>query len=420
MKVNKNIKIRSVSIQSYKGVDDVTIDCSKPKKTNEVFQWTVLLANNNTGKTRILQAIADMRPVNVSNINPQIFNLDQARMDQLKNFDLMIPYITGMWATQKENNNTAEIECNLTNDIKWMGSNLTRHISLVGKEILNNFRIFGYGVSRYPSTNYKLSKDDFGDCDTLFSHGKRLINIEEWLMQLDYAVKSNNQVMKKRLEKVREVICSNIFPEIDDFKFESTNTNNCVLFKTKDGWFRYNELGFGYQSMLSWVVDLCKRMFETFPKSKNPLLESAIVLVDEIDLHLHPKWQREIISYVSEIFKNVQFIVTTHSPLIIQSMQEVNLYVLRREDEKIVVEHSPVTNFSGWTVEEILSETMNLGSDIQSIYLQESYKMFDEGLDNNDINKAQEAYNTLIKILHPNNPARRLLKLQLDKMEIDD
>ena len=193
-----------------------------------------------------------------------------------------------------------------------------------------------------------------------------------------------------------------------------------IIFKTKDGWFRYNELGFGYQSMLSWVVDLCQRMFETFTESENPLLESAVVLVDEIDLHLHPKWQREIISYVSEIFKNVQFIVTTHSPLIIQSMQEVNLYVLRREDENIVVEHSPVTDFSGWTVEEILRDTMKLSNDIQSNYLQETYKLFDEGLDNNDVEKARQAYDTLIKILHPNNPARRLLKLQLSQMEIDD
>lgn len=402
MKVNKDIKIRSVSIQSYKGVDDVTIDCSKSEKSDEVFQWTVLLGNNNTGKTRLLQAIAEMCPIKKTT----------EEGDETVYASIWKKNLT-------EDTANCEIKCHLTNyGGQWRRSVMAFEPNL--QEQLTKFHIFGYGVSRYPSVNYKLSIDDFGDCDTLFTHEKRLINIEEWLMQLDYAAKSNNQVMTNRLEKLHEVICSNIFPEIENFKFESTNTNNCVLFKTKDGWHRYNELGFGYQSMLSWVVDLCKRMFETFPNSKNPLLESAVVLVDEIDLHLHPKWQREVIAYVSEIFKNVQFIVTTHSPLVIQSMQEVNLYVLRREDEKIVVEHSPETNFSGWTVEEILRDTMKLDNDIHSDYLQNTYKMFDEGLDNNDINKAREAYNTLIKILHPNNPARRLLKLQLDQMEIDD
>ena len=282
--------------------------------------------------------------------------------------------------------------------------------------------MFAYGVSRYPTTKQDLSgEEECGDCDSLFYIDKRLIDIEQWLMQLDYSAKNKNTKAKKILNKIKEVICSDIFPEINDFMFESSDVGrNNVLFKTKEGWFKFKELGFGYQSMLSWVVDLSKRLFDNFPKSENPLLEIAVVLVDEIDLHLHPKWQREIISYVSEIFKNVQFIVTTHSPLIIQSMQEVNLYVLRRENEKIIVEHSPVTDFSGWTVEEILRDTMKLDNDIQSDYLQKTYKMFDEGLDNNDIAKARQAYATLIKILHPNNPARRLLKLQLSQMEIND
>ncbi len=405
MKVNKDIKIRSVSIQSYKGVDDVTIDCNKSK--SEIYQWTVLLGNNNTGKTRILQAIADMRPVK----------------DSMEGFS---PYISTLFHLLVNEKLALDIKCLLNEFGQWNYSKSSSSARYTGasKKELERFHIFGYGVSRYPAVNNNTVSEqnqEGDDCDTLFTHEKRLVNIQEWLMQLDYAVKNNNQAMQKRLDKVREVICSDIFPEIDDFKFVSTdNARNYVLFKTKDGWFRYNELGFGYQSMLSWVVDLCKRMFETFPNSENPLLESAVVLVDEIDLHLHPKWQREVIAYVSEIFKNVQFIVTTHSPLVIQSMQEVNLYVLRREDEKIVVEHSPETNFSGWTVEEILRDTMKLDNDIHSDYLQNTYKMFDEGLDNNDINKAREAYNTLIKILHPNNPARRLLKLQLTQMEIDD
>lgn len=412
----KDIKIRSISLKAFKGFDDVTIDCAK--NDTEIYQWTVLLGNNNTGKTRIMQAIADMRPIDMSGkgdeklfVSPNI-----AIKEVIK--DRIQKKLNKKFTPKKQ---PFDIICNLTNYGEWHYSLFSNDISVEEGNKLERFHIFGYGVSRYPSSNYKLAKDEFGACDTLFSHESRLINIEEWLMHLDYAAKSNNQVAKKSLEKVRNVICSKIFPEIFDFKFKSSYTNNYVLFKTKDGWFRYTELGFGYQSMLSWVVDLCKRMIETFPNAENPLLESAIVLVDEIDLHLHPKWQREVISYVSEIFKNVQFIVTTHSPLVIQSMKEVNLYVLRRDDDdKITVEHSPITNFSGWSVEEILRDTMKLDNDIQSNYLQESYKLFDEGLDNNDIDKAHEAYNTLIKILHPNNPARRLLKLQLDQMKIND
>ena len=240
-------------------------------------------------------------------------------------------------------------------------------------------------------------------------------------MQLDYAAKNNNTSAAKRLEKVRELICGNVFPEIANFRFESSDSmSNYVLFQTKDGWFRYTQLGYGYQSMLSWVIDLCKRMFEKYPDSANPLQESAVVLIDEIDLHLHPKWQRDIIAIISNVFKNVQFIVTTHSPLVIQSMNEVNLYVLRRQGEKLIAEHSPITNFSGWTVEEILRETMRMDDDVYSDIYQNYFKLFDEGLDQGDKEKAEAAYQVLTKILHPKNPERRLLKLQLAHLSNND
>lgn len=402
--IQKDIKIRSISLKSFKGFDDITIDCAK--NDSEVFQWTVLLGNNNTGKTRILQAIAEMRPV--------IWDF-KTENEYLK--DTLVP---AYWSRKKnDRNSNTDVICNLTNfSGKWSIKNVIHGIHADS----DNFHIFGYGVGRYPLTNTILSGLESGDCDTLFSHEKRLINIEEWLIRCDYLAKSNNPKAQKQLKKLREVICSNLFPEIEDFKFESTDKmESYVLFKTKDGWFKYTELGFGYQSMLSWIVDLSKRMFDNFPDSDNPLNENAVVLVDEIDLHLHPKWQREVIAYVSEIFKNVQFIVTTHSPLVIQSMQDVNLYVLRREENgKIAVEHSSQHNFSGWTVEEILRDTMNLDSDIHSDFFQNSYKMFEDGLDNNDVKKAQEAYKTLEKILHPSNPLRSLLELQFSQMENHD
>ena len=111
-------------------------------------------------------------------------------------------------------------------------------------------------------------------------------------MQLDYSAKSENVIARSRLAKIKELITSGIFPEIQDFKFENTDAqHNHVLFQSKDGWFNYTELGFGYQSMLAWVIDLAKRLFDKFPQSENPLEEEAIVLIDEIDLHLHPQWQ---------------------------------------------------------------------------------------------------------------------------------
>ena len=401
------VKIRSVSFKSFKCFEDLEIDCKKDIST--LYQWTVLLGNNNTGKTSLLRAIAGLRPKRIRLVRKESKEVNE-----------LIPAFFYSKDGQDEIGDDCIVSSQLTSSspASWMFGNKMCSIDDEGK--LEKFYVFGYGVSRYISKS-SLSDQECGDCDTLFFQEKRLVNLEEWLMQIDYAAKNKNELAAKRLAKIREIICGNIFPEIYDFKFESSDSiHNYVLFKTKDGWFRYAQLGYGYQSMLSWVIDLCKRMFDKYTDSDNPLMENAVVLIDEIDLHLHPKWQRDIISIISNVFKNVQFIVTTHSPLVIQSMEEVNLYVLRRQGEKVVAERSPVTNFSGWTVEEILRDTMKMESDVYSDLLQKNYALFEEALDLNDREKAKGAYQKLLEILHPQNPQKRLMKLQFDQMNDND
>jgi len=389
-------KFRTITFKNYKAFEDFTIDCGD-------FQWTVLLGNNNTGKTSLLKAIAALHTHEVLDKKGQNIWLPSSE------------YID-------KSDNSYQVWCYLTNWNDW-GYTYIHEEDRISTSVdffneLRDFYLFAYGVSRYPS-NTSLSEQQSGDCDTLFFHDKKLVNIEEWLMQLDYAA-SKEPAAKERLEKIKTLICGNIFPEILDVKFESKDFKNYVLFKTLDKWCKYDQLGFGYQSMLSWVVDLGKRLFEKYPNSENPFNESAVVLVDEIDLHLHPEWQRKVISTVSRVFPNIQFIVTTHSPLVIQSMENVNLYVLRRDGEKIVAEHSEFNNFSGWTVEEILRDLMKLDDDIRSDVYQKKYKDFTDSLDANDKEKAKAAYETLIQILHPESSSRRILEMQLELLLEDD
>lgn len=81
-----------------------------------------------------------------------------------------------------------------------------------------------------------------------------------------------------------------------------------------------NQLSDGYKTMLGLVMDLAYRMSVANPHLSNPLSTEAFVMIDEIDLHLHPEWQRRVISDLMDVFKNTQFIVTTHSPFIVESI----------------------------------------------------------------------------------------------------
>ncbi len=105
------------------------------------------------------------------------------------------------------------------------------------------------------------------------------------------------------------------------------------------------------------MVDFASRMFERYPRSKNPLANPAIVLIDEIDLHLHPKWQRQIMSYLTERFPNTQFIATAHSPLIVQSAVDANIAVLRREGDHVVIDNNPAS-VQGWRIDQVLTSDL--------------------------------------------------------------
>lgn len=76
----------------------------------------------------------------------------------------------------------------------------------------------------------------------------------------------------------------------------------------------------GYKTLLSLVIDLASRMALANPQKSDPLDSPAVVLVDEIDLHLHPEWQRRVIGDFLAVFTNTQFILTTHSPYIVEAI----------------------------------------------------------------------------------------------------
>ena len=390
------MKIESFSIQNYKCIKDLAVDCRGAD--GEIKQWTVLLGENNTGKTNVLRALALLRPEKTSfrtDLDP-VFKEAYIPVGVLETSDAtVISYVKGeRWGFDPDGRAYSEEPFDL--------------------------HIYGYGVSRYPART-ALSEREGNPTETLFNSNARLSDFQEWLLQLDYSQKSGSEKSQKRLEKMHDLVKSDLFPGVTDFSFKKDGDNEhvVVVFSAgKDGDVRFEELGFGYQTTLTWLADFCKRMFELYPDAENPLHEEAVVLVDEIDLHLHPKWQRDLVPTLSKIFPNVQFIVTTHSPHVLQSMEDVNLYVLRRNAEsgEIEAERSNVTNFTGWTVEEILGVTMELGDDVLSVAYNAVKKDFEEALRNKDRAAAQQYYERLDEMMRPGNPMRSIYRIRLEEM----
>jgi predicted ATP-binding protein involved in virulence len=92
------------------------------------------------------------------------------------------------------------------------------------------------------------------------------------------------------------------------------------------------QLSDGERSFLAVIGDLVRRLSLANPKLKNPLLGAGVVLIDELELHLHPRWQREVRDKLRRTFPNIQFIATTHSPFVIQSLKPGELINLDPEE----------------------------------------------------------------------------------------
>lgn len=157
------------------------------------------------------------------------------------------------------------------------------------------------------------------------------------------------------------------------------------------------QLSDGERGVLVLVLDLTRRLAEANPQLNNPAKEGkAIVLIDELDLHLHPRWQRTIVHQLTKTFPNCQFIATTHSPQIISEVQPESLTFLVREGEQVVVK--PATQAYGLDTNWILDHLMDVPS--RPELAQDLINQIENSLEEGQLDNAREEVQKLRKMLH--------------------
>ena len=145
--------------------------------------------------------------------------------------------------------------------------------------------------------------------------------------------RDNSNYRNSQLEAVRNAISS----LLDGFSNLRVRRSPLRMTITKQGQeLIVNQLSDGEKGLLALAGDLARRLAIANPSLPDPLQGSGVVLIDEIELHLHPKWQREIIPALTRTFPNCQFIVTTHSPQVISQVKPEGIYILERTDAGIV------------------------------------------------------------------------------------
>jgi len=151
---------------------------------------------------------------------------------------------------------------------------------------------------------------------TQFTEDEPLSAFEQWMVYLDYRIaKSEGKDREAVRQKDLGVKAINaLLP--DGMRFDHVSPEGRILFDVQGSIVPTISLSDGYRSILALSGDLIWRLIQAFPETTDPLKEEGVVLIDELDIHLHPIWQRDMAQLLQEQFPNIQFIVATHSPLV--------------------------------------------------------------------------------------------------------
>ncbi|MDY7003813.1 MAG: AAA family ATPase [Cyanobacteriota bacterium] len=182
----------------------------------------------------------------------------------------------------------------------------------------------------------------------------------------------------RQLQAVRKAIYSILGNDFKDIRVRRKPYPRMTI-KKQDQELDIEQLSDGEKSLLALVGDLARRLAMANPSLDAPLKASSVVLIDEIEQHLHPAWQRQVVPKLTEIFPNCQFIITTHSPQVISQIKPNSVYILEKTDDNIVVKH-PSSSF-GRDSNRILEDLMKVPERPQQIKekLMELFRLIDSG-----------------------------------------
>ena len=310
-----------VEIENIRSIEHLDLSTAS---TDGPRQWTLILGQNGTGKSTILRAVA-LALAGSDALVELVGDADDWIRRGKRTGRIKVEMVTA-----EGDERSAELVIRRSTKLGLFQDNretLQALDAAIGHSPRNYFTT-GYGVSRRPEGNLRRSirgRETFRSLRaksvaTLFSPDETLTPLEVWAMDLDYRHKGGFQTVRR--------ILNTLLPGVDLVRIDRQKRE--LVFETPDGKLPFRLLSDGYQNAASWVADLLAHLTDVFNDYKNPLGARGLLLIDEVDLHLHPVWQRELQRFITSTLSNFQVVCTTHSPLTAHQTSEDELYFLER------------------------------------------------------------------------------------------
>lgn len=384
------IYIQQIEVENIKTFEQcTTLSLARPDKT--ISQWTLLLGDNSVGKSTLLQLIAWMKPVLPYDIldvpkdfvpAPMINDEENEVLESLvrkRSSQGQMAHIRAVFVADQKLDKAIELPLNTCETKMAIGVNNVGKLEHVESDFdtkkegvfyRDEVAIYAYSASRQLG-HLNLSNPKLEDTIPGFIQEKtELYDAEEILHTLHYAsLGSKSDAEKEKYKRFTNTIKAMLvtllpdFERIEDIEINPPNPLSHdaggIIVNTKHGEkIPFADFSLGYKTVTSWTIDLAWRLFNKHhDKVVNPLQEPAIVLIDEIDLHLHPRWQREIMASLTLHFPNIQFIASAHSPLMVQAAIRSNYAVLKFDEDSVRIENEP-EGIEGWRVDQILTSEL--------------------------------------------------------------
>lgn len=170
---------------------------------------------------------------------------------------------------------------------------------------------------------------------TMFQEAASLYEVDQWLRNLSHKKLENKAAESSHLELLLEILRDDLMP--NQITVDRVDSDGLWL-KDRNGFqLAWGEMSDGYRAALALLADILRHLIGAYGidglaergvDGKLRIVRGGVVMIDEIDAHLHPEWQREIGFWLKDHFPRIQFLVTTHSPIICQAADENGLFVL--------------------------------------------------------------------------------------------
>lgn len=323
---------------------------------------SLLLGNNGAGKTSILKslALASLAPViEKSGLVPYHFVRRDRKESRLQAKLLLHQQDIeeGLSVPSAPLHSGLTIQMQRTVELLFADQKLRTDPNF--SEMFNDqspaFLVVGYGATRRVQDLTSFSPEEqmrrrllrYQRVASLFESQVGLTPLSSWLPNFETSNPG-------RFTQVKHLL-NLLLPEGTEFTAKREfGTSGDYLFHHQGTEVPFGALSDGYRAFIGWVADLLYHICTGAPSGAKLVGNRGLVLVDEIDLHLHPEWQRLVISKIATTLPNLQFVFTTHSPIVASSLQHENIFVLESSDDSGTVVRQYEERIFGRTAEQVL------------------------------------------------------------------